>query len=174
MLDSDISGAPVVDEGGHLVGVLTDKDLIWKVGGRGVGVSGPQGGAAAGCWHEAVPGARAVGLRPPKLRPWALSPPPPRARGPPRTTSSHPPPRGVPGLHAPRAPPPPQLTPSPPPTSTPTPPQGAGAPEDHFIIPPVFLGFMEATVWLRDNAAFEEEAHKILAKTVGGGFGWGF
>lgn len=73
MLDADVSGAPVVDEAGHLMGVLTEKDLIWK---------------------------------------------------------------------------------------------GAGAPEDHFIIPPIFIGFAEATVWLRDNHAFEEEAHKILAKTV--------
>lgn len=73
MLEADVSGAPVVDGEGKLVGVLTDKDLIWK---------------------------------------------------------------------------------------------GAGAPEDHFIIPPVFIGFAEATVWLRDNAAFEREAHKILAKTV--------
>jgi CBS domain-containing protein len=35
MLDSDVSGAPVVDEKGHLVGVLTEKDVIWKVGGQG-------------------------------------------------------------------------------------------------------------------------------------------
>lgn len=73
MLDADVSGAPVVDAEGRLVGVLTEKDLIWK---------------------------------------------------------------------------------------------GAGAPQDHFIIPPVFIGFAEATVWLRDNHAFQEEAHKILAKTV--------
>lgn len=32
MLDADVSGAPVVDEAGHLMGVLTEKDLIWKVG----------------------------------------------------------------------------------------------------------------------------------------------
>lgn len=31
MLDADVSGAPVVDEEGHLMGVLTEKDLIWKV-----------------------------------------------------------------------------------------------------------------------------------------------
>jgi len=31
MLDADVSGAPVVDAEGRLVGVLTEKDLIWKV-----------------------------------------------------------------------------------------------------------------------------------------------
>lgn len=47
-------------------------------------------------------------------------------------------------------------------------PQGAGKPEDHFIIPPVFIGALDAFVFLRDNKAFENETHKILAKTVGG------
>jgi hypothetical protein len=66
--------------------------------------------------------------------------------------------------------------------------QGAGAPQDHFIIPPIFLGFADAYVYLRDNKQFEDEVHKILAKTVrcrgagkgcragcggGGGDGWG-
>jgi CBS domain-containing protein len=32
MLNADISGAPVVDDDGKLLGVLTEKDLIWKVG----------------------------------------------------------------------------------------------------------------------------------------------
>lgn len=73
LLDADVSGAPVVDDEGRLVGVLSEKDIIWK---------------------------------------------------------------------------------------------GAGAPDDHFIIPPVFVGFAEAMLWLRDNAAFEAEAKKILAKTV--------
>jgi hypothetical protein len=44
--------------------------------------------------------------------------------------------------------------------------QGAGAPQDHFIIPPIFLGFADAYVYLRDNKQFEDEVHKILAKTV--------
>ncbi len=35
MLDADVSGAPVVDDAGRLVGVLTEKDLIWKVGAGG-------------------------------------------------------------------------------------------------------------------------------------------
>lgn len=74
MLDKDISGAPVVDAKGKLVGILSESDVIWK---------------------------------------------------------------------------------------------GAGAPQDHFIIPPVFIGFADAFVFLRDNKLFEEEVHKILAKTVG-------
>lgn len=45
--------------------------------------------------------------------------------------------------------------------------KGAGAPQDHFIIPPVFIGFADAFVFLRDNKQFEDEVHKILAKTVG-------
>ena len=73
LLDADVSGAPVVDADGRLVGVLSEKDVIWK---------------------------------------------------------------------------------------------GAGAPDDHFIIPPVFVGALEATLFLRDNAAFEAEAKKILARTV--------
>lgn len=44
--------------------------------------------------------------------------------------------------------------------------KGAGKPEDHFIIPPVFIGALDAYVFLRDNKAFEEETHKILARTV--------
>lgn len=44
--------------------------------------------------------------------------------------------------------------------------QGAGRPEDHYIIPPVFIGFADAFLYLRDNKKFDEEVHKILAKTV--------
>jgi hypothetical protein len=44
--------------------------------------------------------------------------------------------------------------------------QGAGAPEDHYIIPPVFIGFADAFIYLRDNKRFDEEVHKILARTV--------
>ncbi|WIA30966.1 hypothetical protein OEZ86_001014 [Tetradesmus obliquus] len=73
MLDANVSGAPVVDGQGCLVGVLTEADVIWK---------------------------------------------------------------------------------------------GAGAPEDHYIIPPVFIGFADAYVYLRDNKRFDEEVHKILARTV--------
>jgi CBS-domain-containing membrane protein len=32
LLDQDISGAPVVDDEGNLVGILSESDLIWKVG----------------------------------------------------------------------------------------------------------------------------------------------
>lgn len=73
MLQADVSGCPVINEQGQLVGVLSESDLIWK---------------------------------------------------------------------------------------------GAGAPQDHFIIPPIFLGFADAYVYLRDNKQFEDEVHKILAKTV--------
>jgi CBS domain-containing protein len=73
MLDANVSGAPVVDDQGSLVGVLTEADVIWK---------------------------------------------------------------------------------------------GAGAPEDHYIIPPVFIGFADAFIYLRDNKRFDEEVHKILARTV--------
>jgi CBS domain-containing protein len=31
MLDANVSGAPVVDDQGSLVGVLTEADVIWKV-----------------------------------------------------------------------------------------------------------------------------------------------
>ena len=31
LLDQDISGAPVVDASGALVGILSESDLIWKV-----------------------------------------------------------------------------------------------------------------------------------------------
>jgi hypothetical protein len=31
MLDADVSGAPVVDDNGHLVGILSESDVIWKV-----------------------------------------------------------------------------------------------------------------------------------------------
>lgn len=44
--------------------------------------------------------------------------------------------------------------------------QGAGAPQDHFVIPPIFIGFADAFIYLRDNKKFEDEVHKILAKTV--------
>lgn len=73
MLDKDVAGAPVVDASGKLVGVLSEKDLMYK---------------------------------------------------------------------------------------------GAGTPADHWIIPPVFIGALDAYVSLRDNKKIEEESHKILAKTV--------
>lgn len=44
--------------------------------------------------------------------------------------------------------------------------KGAGKPEDHFIIPPIYIGALDAYMFLRDNKAFEEETHKILARTV--------
>lgn len=44
--------------------------------------------------------------------------------------------------------------------------QGAGRPEDHYIIPPIFIGFADAFVYLRDNKQVDEEVHKILARTV--------
>mmetsp|Transcript_16109 Transcript_16109/g.34856 ORF Transcript_16109/g.34856 Transcript_16109/m.34856 type:complete len:136 (+) Transcript_16109:350-757(+) len=74
MLDQDISGAPVINAQGKLVGMLSESDVIWK---------------------------------------------------------------------------------------------GAGAPQDHFVIPPVYIGILDALVFLRDNKQVEAEVHKILAKTVG-------
>eukprot|EP00798_Chlamydomonas_sp_ICE-L_P027609 gene27609-7246_t len=74
LMEKDISGAPVVDETGKLVGVLSESDIMWK---------------------------------------------------------------------------------------------GAGAPQEHFIIHPIFIGAFDAMVYLRDNKAIEEELHKLLAKTVG-------
>jgi CBS domain-containing protein len=32
MLDANIAGAPVVNKSGQIVGVLTEADVIWKVG----------------------------------------------------------------------------------------------------------------------------------------------
>jgi CBS domain-containing protein len=32
MLDANIAGAPVVNKAGQIVGVLTEADVIWKVG----------------------------------------------------------------------------------------------------------------------------------------------
>ena len=32
MLDADIAGAPVVNKSGQIIGVLTEADIIWKVG----------------------------------------------------------------------------------------------------------------------------------------------
>lgn len=37
LLDANVAGAPVVDEAGRLVGVLTEADIIWKVGSSGSG-----------------------------------------------------------------------------------------------------------------------------------------
>lgn len=33
LLDANVAGAPVVDEGGAIVGLLSESDLIWKVRG---------------------------------------------------------------------------------------------------------------------------------------------
>jgi CBS domain-containing protein len=32
MLDANIAGAPVVNNSGQIVGMLTEADVIWKVG----------------------------------------------------------------------------------------------------------------------------------------------
>jgi CBS domain-containing protein len=45
--------------------------------------------------------------------------------------------------------------------------KGAGRPDEHFIVPPVYIGALDAYLFLRDTKAFEEETHKILARTVG-------
>lgn len=46
--------------------------------------------------------------------------------------------------------------------------QGVGKPDEHFILPPVYIGALDAYMFLRDTKAFEEETHKILARTVSG------
>lgn len=44
--------------------------------------------------------------------------------------------------------------------------QGAGAPLDHYLIPPTYIGIIDSIVQLRDNRTTEEEIHKILSRTV--------
>lgn len=43
----------------------------------------------------------------------------------------------------------------------------AGGPEPHYIVPPVYLGLIDAFVYLRNEAQYKEECHKFLARTVG-------
>lgn len=45
--------------------------------------------------------------------------------------------------------------------------KSAGVPEDHFVVPPVYIGLIDTLFFLRDNKQLEAEVHKILAKTVG-------
>lgn len=45
--------------------------------------------------------------------------------------------------------------------------KGAGAPLDHTIIPPVFVGAFDLLISLRDSKQVQEEVDKILARTVG-------
>lgn len=73
LLDNDISGAPVVDSNGKLLGVLSESDLLWK---------------------------------------------------------------------------------------------GVGAPLEHTIIPPVYIGAFDLLINLRDNVQVAHELDKILARTV--------
>lgn len=42
--------------------------------------------------------------------------------------------------------------------------KGAGVPEDHFLIPPVFIGAFDLFFYLKDDKAVEEEVKKILAR----------
>lgn len=74
MLDNNISGAPVVDDEGRLVGILSESDIIWK---------------------------------------------------------------------------------------------GAGAPLDHYLIPPTYVSIIDSIIQLRDTHAVEDDLHKILSRTVG-------
>lgn len=73
MIDKDVSGGPVVDADGHLVGFLSESDLMWK---------------------------------------------------------------------------------------------GAGAPEDHYLIPPIYIGAFDLFFYLKDQAAVQNELRKVLAKKV--------
>lgn len=45
--------------------------------------------------------------------------------------------------------------------------KGSGKPEEHYILPPVYIGIFDAFVSLRENKKVEEEVSKILARTVG-------
>lgn len=44
--------------------------------------------------------------------------------------------------------------------------KGAGAPMDHFLVPPIFIGAFDLFFFLKDNAAVEQELRKILAQKV--------
>lgn len=46
--------------------------------------------------------------------------------------------------------------------------KSSGVPaEDHWLLPPVYIGVLDATLALRDQAAWRAEVDKILAKDVG-------
>ncbi|KAG1661190.1 hypothetical protein FOA52_005996 [Chlamydomonas sp. UWO 241] len=44
--------------------------------------------------------------------------------------------------------------------------KGAGAPTEHYLVPPIFIGAFDLNFFLRDNKAVEEELRKVLAKRV--------
>ena len=51
-------------------------------------------------------------------------------------------------------------------------------PSDHYIIPPTWVGALDALISLRDTAAVKKDVDRLLARTVGpfclpfGGFCW--
>jgi hypothetical protein len=44
--------------------------------------------------------------------------------------------------------------------------QSVGLPEDHFVVPPTFIGIADIFFCMRDKEKFDDEVHKILARTV--------
>jgi CBS domain-containing protein len=45
--------------------------------------------------------------------------------------------------------------------------KSSAVPEDHWLLPPVYIGVLDATLSLRDEAAWRGEVEKILARDVG-------
>lgn len=134
MLDANVAGAPVVDDAGQLVGVLSEADLIIKVGGASHNNHSTRRTAAAAVVAAAAAPAAAA------------------ARGRRQGADLH----RLLQTHA--------L-------------QGAGRPDEHFLIPPIYLGIVDSYVMLRDNKAIQTELTKMSARTVraargGGRAGW--
>lgn len=44
--------------------------------------------------------------------------------------------------------------------------QCTGAPEDHYLIPPIYIGAFDLFFYLKDEAAVQNELRKVLAKKV--------
>jgi CBS domain-containing protein len=44
--------------------------------------------------------------------------------------------------------------------------KGAGVPEDHFLVPPIFIGAFDLFFYLKDDKAVKAEVKKILARKV--------
>lgn len=42
-----------------------------------------------------------------------------------------------------------------------------GIPDAHWVIPPIYLPFIDAMLALQDDKAFKDEARRVLSKTVG-------
>ena len=115
MLEENISGAPVVDAEGHLVGVLSESDIIWKVG---------MWCKASKCclMHQAWMHRAWV------HQAWIYD----------CNLCSR---RSL---------------------------QGAGVPEDHYVVPPVYIGLVDTVFFLRDNKQTEQVGRRVQAGARGG------